>query len=94
MASQEVLVRPIITEKSNDLMALGKYTFRVSLSATKPEIKKAVEDHFKVTVIDVRTMRVSGKLRRQGKAVGYRSDWKKAIVQLKAGQSIQLFEGV
>lgn len=94
MESSEILVRPIITEKSNDLMAYGKYTFRVALTATKPEIAKAVEEMFKVNVVRVTTMRVRGKLRRQGRTFGYRSDWKKAIVQLRPGQSIQLFEGV
>lgn len=94
MERHEVLVRPIITEKSNDLMALGKYTFRVALTATKPEIRKAVEEAFKVNVVRVTTMRMPGKLRRQGRTSGYRPDWKKAIVELKQGQSIALFEGV
>ena len=97
MESSEVLVRPIITEKSNEQMALGKYTFRVALRATKPEIKRAVEEIFKVNVVSVHTVRMHGKMRRQGvmsMAKGYTSDWKKAIVQLRPGQSIQLFEGV
>ena len=97
MESSEVLVRPIITEKSNDQMALGKYTFRVALRATKTQIKQAVEEIFKVNVISVQTMRMTGKKRRQGvmsMSTGYTSDWKKAIVQLRPGQSIQLFEGV
>jgi large subunit ribosomal protein L23 len=97
MESSEVLIRPIITEKSNEQMALGKYTFRVALTATKPQIKKAVEEIFKVNVVSVHTMRVHGKQRRQGVmsiARGYTSDWKKAVVQLRPGQSIQLFEGV
>ncbi|MDA8344715.1 MAG: 50S ribosomal protein L23 [Thermaerobacter sp.] len=94
MESSEVLVRPIITEKSNEQMALGKYTFRVALTANKPEIKRAVEEIFKVNVLSVHTMRMRGKLRRQGVTKGFRADWKKAIVQLKPGQSIQLFEGV
>lgn len=94
MERHEVLVRPIITEKSNDLMALGKYTFRVALTATKPEIKKAVEESFKVNVVRVTTMRMHGKLRRQGRTFGHRPDWKKAIVEVRQGQSIALFEGV
>lgn len=94
MESSDILVRPIITEKSNELMAYGKYTFRVALNATKPEIAKAVEEAFKVKVVRVTTMRVRGKLRRQGRTSGHRPDWKKAIVQLKPGQSITLFEGV
>lgn len=94
MDVHDVLERPIVTEKSNDQMALGKYTFRVALTATKPEIKRAVEELFKVQVLSVQTMRVRGKLRRQGSTSGYRSNWKKAVVKLKSGQSIQIFEGV
>jgi len=94
MDMHDVLIRPIITEKSSDLMSLGQYTFRVAPTATKSEIKSAVEEIFKVQVLDVRTMKVRGKLRRQGRTSGHRPDWKKAIVQLKAGQSIQIFEGV
>lgn len=94
MEITQVLVRPIVTEKSNRLMIEGKYTFEVATRASKPEIRQAVETLFEVEVTRVTTMRIKGKYRRQGKTGGYRSDWKKAIVQLKPGSSIQLYEGV
>lgn len=90
----DVIVRPIITEKSSGEMAEGKYTFRVALGATKPEIRRAVETIFKVPVTDVRTMTVQGKLRRQGRTQGYQPDWKKAVVTLAPGKTIEFFEGV
>jgi len=90
----DVLIRPIITEKSSNLMAENKYTFRVHPKATKPEIKRAVEVLFKVPVVEVRTMNVRGKYRRQGATGGYRPSWKKAIVKVAEGKSIQFFEGV
>lgn len=94
MDARDIIRKPIITEKSNLLMAEGKYTFQVAKTANKTEIAKAVEDIFKVTVLKVNTMRVHGKTRRQGKFVGQRPDWKKAIVQLAEGQSITIFEGL
>ena len=72
----------------------NQYTVVADRRASKPQIKRAVEELFKVQVVGVQTMRVRGKLRRQGRTFGYRSDWKKAVVQLKPGQSIQIFEGV
>lgn len=94
MDARDIIRKPIITEKSNLLMAEGKYTFQVEKSANKTEIAKAVEEIFKVTVVKVNTMRVHGKTRRMGKFVGQRPDWKKAIVQLAEGQSIPIFEGL
>jgi large subunit ribosomal protein L23 len=94
MDLRDVLIRPIITEKSSNLMAENKYTFRVHPKATKPEIKRAVEVLFKVPVVEVRTMNVRGKYRRQGATGGYRPSWKKAIVKVAEGKSIQFFEGV
>jgi len=88
----EVLIKPIITEKSSGLMAEGKYTFRVDKAANKIEIKYAVETVFKVNVTDVRTMNMPGKLKRQGKTQGMTPEWKKAIVTLKPGQSLPIFE--
>ena len=73
-------------------MEQGKYTFRVSLKATKVQIRQAVEQIFKVKVQSVNTMRYEGKLKRMGRSEGRRSDWKKAIVTLKPGESIELFE--
>lgn len=94
MDLHDVLVRPIITEKSNLLMAENKYTFRVHPRATKTEVRQAVEILFKVEVLRVTTMNYHGKLRRQGKTAGYRSDWKKAVVTLPAGKTLPIFEGV
>jgi len=88
----EVLLKPIVTEKTTDLMQENKYTFKVEPKANKIEIKKAIELIFNVDVIDVRTMNVSGKFKRQGRSVGYASDWKKAIVTLKQGQRLPIFE--
>mgnify|MGYP002542368303 FL=1 len=94
MDARDILVKPIITEKTTALMEEGKYTFRVPLAATKIEIRQAVEQIFKVKVEAVNTMRYEGKLKRMGRYQGRRSDWKKAIVTLKPGESIEFFEGV
>ena len=88
----DVLIKPIITEKSSGLMAEGKYSFRVGKAANKIEIKYAVETIFNVDVTDVRTMNMPGKKKRQGKTEGMTPEWKKAIVTLKRGQSIPIFE--
>ncbi len=91
----EVVLRPLISEKSYASMAGGKYVFRVGLNANKTDIKRAIEAHFKVDVVSVNTLRVSGKERRRGRFRGFTSDWKKATVTLKSGQKIEnLFEGV
>ncbi len=94
MDARDILVKPIITEKTTALMEEGKYTFRVPLAATKIEIRQAVEQIFKVKVEAVNTMRYEGKLKRMGRFQGRRSDWKKAIVTLKPGETIEFFEGV
>ncbi len=88
----DVLVKPIVTEKTSALMAENKYTFRVDKAANKIEIKHAVESIFKVDVTDVKTMNMPGKLKRQGKTSGMTSEWKKAIVTLKDGQRLPLFD--
>ena len=90
----DVLIRPIITEKTTLLMQENKYTFQVPLNANKVEIRKAVESIFNVKVEKVATIRVLGKTKRMGRTMGKRSDYKKAIVTLKAGESIALIEGV
>ena len=91
---RDVLIRPLITEKSNTGMQENKYTFIVSLNANKVEIRQAVEAIFKVKVTDVNTVRVMGKIKRMGKHSGKRPDFKKAIVQVAPGQRIEFFEGV
>ena len=93
MEARDILIRPIVTEKSTALMEQGKYTFRVPLAATKIQIRQAVEQIFKVKVQAVNTMRYEGKLKRMSRTQGRRSDWKKAVVTLKPGEAIELFEG-
>ena len=90
-----VIKKPIITEKSTIARDEGnKYFFEVDYRANKIEIAKAVEKLFKVKVLTVRTMNMIGKKRRMGKAVGKKSDWKKAVVTLAPGNSIEIHEGV
>jgi len=90
----EVIRRPLITEKSNLLKETHRVvSFEVHRDATKPEIKRAVEALFSVKVDDVRVARVHGKVKRQGRNVGRRPDWKKAYVVLKKGEKmIEFFE--
>ena len=91
-----VLLRPVITEKSMTETNTGRYTFAVVKDASKLEIAQAVAEAFKVDVLAVNTSTVRGKSRRIGKRVGKKSDWKKAIVTLAAGQRIERYfvEGV
>ena len=91
----QILVKPIVTEKTHDqLDRLGVYTFVVTNDSNKIEIAQAVEKQFNVTVKSVRTMRYAGKERRVGRWVGRRASWKKAVVTLAEGDTIELFEGV
>jgi large subunit ribosomal protein L23 len=90
----EIIVRPILTEKMTTLKELrNQYAFEVSRQANKIEIKKAVEQRFNVAVIDVRTMNVRGKKRRMGRFEGKRSQWKKAVVTLQADNVIDFVAG-
>ena len=93
---QEVIVRPLITERSTELKEKGKYSFEVNPAATKKEIKNAVEAIFKkekVEVTKVNTTNVPAKVRRFGRGLSKSYRWKKAIVTLKPGQKIEFFEG-
>jgi large subunit ribosomal protein L23 len=92
----EVLMRPVITEKSMLEANQGRYTFEVAPDANKHQVKDAVESAFKVNVLQVRVMRVKGKVRRVGRKIGPRPDRRKAIVKLAQGQKIERFfvEGV
>lgn len=90
----KIILKPVITEQSMDCAAVGKYTFRVACDSNKFEIKDALEKIFKVKVIKVNIINVSGKERRRGRIVGKTSSWKKAIVTLKKGDKIEIFEGV
>ena len=92
MDARDILIKPLVTEKTTALIEERKYTFLVSLAATKVEIRQAVEQIFKVKVQAVNTMRYEGKMKRLGRTQGRRSDWKKAIVTLKPGETIELFE--
>jgi len=88
-----IILEPIVTEKTTSKReGLNEVTFKVSRDANKIEIRSAVEELFDVVVADVRTMSVEGKLKRLGRFEGRRSSWKKAIVKLKEGQSIEFFE--
>lgn len=93
MSLYEVLRRPLITEKSTILQAEGKYAFEVVREANKPQIKQAVEKAFKVEVIKVNVINMPGKRRRLGTRVLPAHPWKKAIVTLKPGDTIEFFEG-
>ncbi len=95
MNIHEVILRPLMTEKGNIGREMENLaTFAVDTRANKHEIRRAVEGLFNVSVVEVRTMRQPRKKRRLGKHVGYRSEWKKAIVQLAEGQTIEFFEGL
>ncbi|MBX0326892.1 50S ribosomal protein L23 [Oscillochloris sp. ZM17-4] len=88
----QIIVRPLITEKNTILMESNQYSFEVLREASKPEIKRAIETIFSVTVTRVNTLNVRGKMRRRGRESGYTKDWKKAIVTLAAGDRIEIFE--
>lgn len=94
MDAYRVLRKPLVTEKSTSLLADNKYTFEVDLKANKTEIKQAVESLFKVKVEKVNTMRVKGKAKRVRLVPGRTPDRKKAIVTLKQGDKIEIFEGM
>ncbi|MDE2484242.1 MAG: 50S ribosomal protein L23 [candidate division NC10 bacterium] len=90
----QVIRRPLITEKGTDLKdQTNQYLFEVARDANKIEIKRAIESLFRVKVRQVRTLSVKGKKKRLGRFVGRTSDWKKAVATLKAGETIEFFEG-
>jgi large subunit ribosomal protein L23 len=89
----QVLIRPIVSEKSYVLATAGKYTFRVHPDANKTQIKQAIEQMFDVKVLEVRTSTVKPKPKRRGYTSGQTRAWKKAVVQLHPEDSIELFEG-
>ena len=91
--AQDIIIKPLITEKSMDMIADKKYAFKVAKDATKPEIAHAVEELFGVKVAAVNTMNVTGKLKRMGRYEGRRASYKKAIVTLtKDSKTIEFFE--
>jgi large subunit ribosomal protein L23 len=93
MDATQIIIRPIVSEKSYVLATADKYTFRVHDRAHKTQIKQAVEELFDVKVLEVRTMSVKSKPKRRGYTAGRTREWKKAIVQLRAGDRIDIFEG-
>ena len=95
MIAQDIIIRPIITEKAMQDITAKKYVFEVAKNATKIDVARAVEELFKVKVEKVNTVHVRGQLRRQGRTEGYTRSWKKAYVQLTAdSKSIEFFEGM
>jgi large subunit ribosomal protein L23 len=93
MYARQVIIKPIVSEKSYSLITQNKYTFRVHPDAHKTQIRQAVEEIFRVTVVDVRTMKLKPKPKKRAWAVGRTRSWKKAIVELAPGDRIELFEG-
>ena len=91
MEARDILIRPRITERTTDLMAEGKYVFIVDKRANKLQIADAVEEVFKVKVEKVNTVNVKGKTKRMGRTQGKRADYKKAIVKLAPGETIEFF---
>ena len=89
---RDIILRPVISEKSYDMIEHNRYTFEVAKTASKPQIADAVSEIFGVTVTKVNTMNVTGKPRRVRVAKGKTRDWKKAVVSLKAGDSIEFFQ--
>ena len=95
MEPTQVLIRPVVSEKSYILSAAERYTFRVHRDAHKTQIRQAVEALFDVHVVEVRTMSVKSKPKRRGSTPkGSTREWKKAIVQVRAGESIPIFQGL
>jgi large subunit ribosomal protein L23 len=94
MDSSQVIVKPVLSEKSFALSAVGKYTFRVHPDAHRTQIRQAVESLFGVKVLEVRTLSVKSKPKRRGLTRGRTRAWKKAIVQVTPGQSIPIFQGL
>jgi large subunit ribosomal protein L23 len=89
----QVLIRPVISEKSYEQITKNKYTFKVHQDAHKTQVRQAVEELFDVTVVAVNIIKVQPKPKRRGLYKGTRPGWKKAVVELKAGDTIEIFEG-
>jgi large subunit ribosomal protein L23 len=94
MDHSQVIIRPVVSEKSYILSGLHRYTFRVHDEAHKTQIRQAVEALFDVHVVDVRTSTVKSKPKRRGVTSGRTRTWKKAVVQVRDGESIPIFQGL
>jgi large subunit ribosomal protein L23 len=93
LASRDVLIAPVVSEKSYSLIEASKYSFKVHPKARKTQIRQAVEELFDVTVLSVNVVKVQPKPKRRGLHRGTKPGWKKAIVQLREGDKIEIFEG-
>ena len=89
----QVLIRPVVSEKSYEQIQANQYTFRVHKDAHKTQVRQAVEELFDVTVVSVNILKVQPKPKRRGVIKGVRPGWKKAVVQLREGNTIEIFEG-
>jgi large subunit ribosomal protein L23 len=94
MDASQIIIRPVVSEKSFVLAEAGKYTFRVNDRAHKTQIRQAIEELFDVDVLEVRTASVKSKPKRRGQTSGRTRHWKKAIVQVGEGQTIPIFRGL
>ena len=94
MDPSQVIIRPVVSEKSYVLAAAGKYTFRIHPDAHKTQVRQAIEALFDVHVEEVRTLSVKSKPKRRGTSRGRTRSWKKAIVQVRAGETIPIFAGL
>jgi large subunit ribosomal protein L23 len=94
MEHSQVIIRPVVSEKSYVLSAANRYTFRVHHEAHKTQIRQAVEALFDVHVVEVRTSTVKSKPKRRGTTTGRTRTWKKAIVQVRDGETIPIFQGL
>jgi large subunit ribosomal protein L23 len=94
MDHSQVIIRPVVSEKSYVLASADKYTFRVHPDAHKTQIRQAIESLFDVKVVEVRTISVKSKPKRRGQTAGRTRSWKKAIVQVRPGDSIPIFQGL
>ena len=94
MEPTQVIIRPVLSEKTFALAEVGKYTFRVHDKAHKTQIRQAIDQLFDVNVLEVRTAHVHSKPKRRGQTAGRTRQWKKAIVPVRAGQTIPIFGGL
>ena len=94
MDPTQVIIHPVVSEKSYVLAAAGRYTFRIHADAHKTQVRQAVEQLFDVHVVEVRTISVKSKPKRRGASRGRTRSWKKAIVQVRSGESIPVFAGL
>ncbi len=94
MDASQVIIRPVVSEKSYVLSAADKYTFRVHPNAHKTQIRQAIQELFDVHVVEVRTVNVKSKPKRRANISGRTRTWKKAVVQIKPGESIPIFHGL